>query len=146
MEPRGGRSRRRSSVKGLVAVARPENDRRLTRGSRPHEESLARSDKPGRLAFLRATALPGRKATVRLDSTGSIEEATLGEAQGEPAVAKGPEGLHRVEFTVESKSKDEPLFLMFRVRTGKTRGRSSSGRHTAWRATRRDRIAFTSTR
>ncbi len=62
--------------------------------------------------------LPEGTATVRLESTGSIEEATLGESQGEPGAAGGPGGLHSVELAVEPKSKREPLFLTFRVQTG----------------------------
>jgi putative heme-binding domain-containing protein len=95
-----------------------ETTRRLTRGSRPHEASLALLAQPGRLLCSALLRLPEGRATLRLESTGSIEEATLGEGQGEPAVEKGPDGLHRVEITVEPKSKDEPLFLTFRVRTG----------------------------
>ena len=118
MEPRGSRSRRRSLVKGLVAVARPENDQAPDERLAAARRELGPAAQPGRLVFSALVRLPAGRATLRLESTGSIEEATLGEGQGEPAVEKGPDGLHRVEITVESKSKDEPLFLMFRVRTG----------------------------
>jgi putative heme-binding domain-containing protein len=57
--------------------------------------------------------------TVRLEATGSIEEATLGDAQAEPSTTKSPDEPHRVELTVESKS--EPLFLSFTVKTGQDR-------------------------
>ncbi len=95
-----------------------ETTRRLTRGSRPHEEGLALIGQPGRLTLSALLRLPEGTATVRLESTGSIEEAALGESQGEPAAAAGPERLHSVELPIEPKSKHEPAFLMLRVQTG----------------------------
>jgi putative heme-binding domain-containing protein len=95
-----------------------ETTMRLTHGSRPHEESLSLLARPGRLSISALVRLPVGTATVRLESTGAIDEASLGESQGEPAGQKGPDGLHRVELTVDSKSKDESLFLTFRVQTG----------------------------
>ena len=91
---------------------------RLTRGSRPHEESRALLAQPGRLTVSALLRLPEAAATVRLESTGAIEEATLGESQGEPAALKAPDGLNHVELAVLSKTKGEPLFLTFRVQTG----------------------------
>ena len=95
-----------------------ETTRRLTKGSRPHEACLALLAQPGRLMLSALVRLPEGATTFRLESTGPIEEATLGESQGEPAAGKGPDGLHEVELAVESKAKGEPLFLMFRVQTG----------------------------
>ena len=98
-----------------------ETCRRLTKGSRPHEEALALLAQRGRLVISGLLRLPKGPSTVRLESSGAIDEAMLGETQGEPAAGKGPNGLHRVELTVESKSNDEPLFLSFRVQTGADR-------------------------
>ncbi len=95
-----------------------ETTRRLTRGSAPHEKNLALLAQPGRLAVSSLVHLPEGMTTVRLESTGSIEEATLGESQGEPAAEKRPDGFHRVELAVDVKSREEPLFLTFRVQTG----------------------------
>ena len=63
--------------------------------------------------------LPAGTVTVRLESTGSIEEAILGDSQGAPTTATQPAELHRVELSVESKG--DPLFLSFRVQTGQDR-------------------------
>ncbi len=95
-----------------------ETTRRLTQGSRPHEASLALLAQPGRLTLSALVRLPAGAAAFRLRSTGTIEEATLGESQGEPAAAKGPDGLNSVELAVEPKAKGEPLFLLVRVQTG----------------------------
>ncbi len=95
-----------------------ETTRRQTRGSAPHEKSLALLAQPGRLAISSLVRLPEGRATVRLQSTGSIEEASLGDSQGEPAAEKGPNGFHRVELAIDVKSREEPLFLTFRVQTG----------------------------
>jgi putative heme-binding domain-containing protein len=97
-----------------------ETTRRETKGSAPHEACLALLGQPGRIVLSALVRLPEGTARVCLESTGSIDEATLGESQGEPVEKKGPEGLHRVELAVDSKStKGEPLFLTFRVQTGK---------------------------
>jgi putative heme-binding domain-containing protein len=96
-----------------------EATRRQTRGSRPHEECLALLLQPGRLVLSTQLRLPDGTATVRLESTGSIEEATLGDTQGEPSTKKAPDELHRLELTVESKA--EPVFLSFTVKTGQDR-------------------------
>jgi putative heme-binding domain-containing protein len=95
-----------------------ETTRRLTKGSRPHDESLALLAQPGWLMLSALMRLPEGTTTVRLESTGTIEDATLGESQGEPAAPKGPDRLHTVELTVEPKSKTDAAFLMFRVQTG----------------------------
>ena len=63
--------------------------------------------------------LPAGTVTVRLESTGSIEEAILGDSQRALTTATQPAELHRVELSVESKG--DPLFLLFRVQTGRDR-------------------------
>ncbi len=93
-----------------------ETTRRLTRGSKPHEDCLARLAQPGRLVLSALVKLPDGAVTVRLESTGSIDEAILGDSQGEPATGTAPGELHRVELRLESKG--DPLFLSFRVQTG----------------------------
>jgi putative heme-binding domain-containing protein len=95
-----------------------ETSIRLTRGSRPHEKSWALLAQPGRLVVSALLRLPEAAATVRLESTGAIEEAALGESQGEPAALTAADGLNQVELAVLSKTKGEPLFLSFRVQTG----------------------------
>ena len=93
-----------------------ETTKSLTRGSRPHEECLALLSQPGRLVLSTQLILPEGMATVRLESNGEIEDAVLGDAQGEPEAQKAPDALHRVEMKVESKA--APVFLSFAVKTG----------------------------
>jgi putative heme-binding domain-containing protein len=93
-----------------------DETRRLTRGSRPHETSLALFSRPGRLVLSAWVRLPSGKDTLRIESSGPIEEATLGEAQAAGPGAASREGIHRAELAVESRG--EPLFLTLTVRTG----------------------------
>jgi putative heme-binding domain-containing protein len=80
---------------------------------------MALLSQPGKLTLSTQMSLPAGTATVRLESTGSIEEAVLGDTQGEPAAAKGPDELHRVELTAESKAL--PTFFSCSVKTGENR-------------------------
>ncbi len=88
--------------------------RRLTRGSRPHETGLALLSRPGRLVLSAWVRLPPGKVTLRVESSGPIEEATLGDAQA--AGTEPKDGVYRIEPAVESRG--EPLFLMMTIRTG----------------------------
>jgi putative heme-binding domain-containing protein len=88
--------------------------RRLARGSRPHETGLALLSRPGRLALSGWVRLPPGQATLRVESSRAIEEATLGDAAA--ASAEPRDGVHRIELAVASKG--EPLFLTMTVRTG----------------------------
>ncbi len=92
-----------------------ETTRRETKGSRPHEQCLALLDQPGRMVFNSLLMLPEGPATVRVESSGPIEEAIAGDVQGEPKAATGA-GLNSVELAIESKT--EPLFLSVTVKTG----------------------------
>ena len=74
--------------RGLVAVARPRNDEALDERLAAARRKRGSARKPGRMA-LSAVTLPQGTATVRLESTGLIEECILGETQGEPKAAKG---------------------------------------------------------
>jgi len=90
--------------------------RRLTRGSRPHETGLALLSRPGRLVLSGWVRLPPGKVALRVESSGPIEEATLGDAQAAGPAPETKGGLHRAELAVESRG--EPLFLMVTLRTG----------------------------
>jgi putative heme-binding domain-containing protein len=89
--------------------------RRLTRGSRPHEAGWRLLSRPGRLVLSAWIRLPAGKTTLRIQSTGPIEEATFGDAQ---AAAMDPEadGFFRIAPAVESTG--EPVFLTMTLRTG----------------------------
>jgi putative heme-binding domain-containing protein len=106
-------------AKGWWPALDLETMRRQTKGSRPHEACVALLSKSGRLALSTQLRLPEGSAIVRLESTGSIDEAVLGDAQGEPAAKKGPGELNRVELTAETKAL--PVFLSFVVKTGEDR-------------------------
>jgi putative heme-binding domain-containing protein len=90
--------------------------RRLTRGSRPHETGLALLSRPGRLLLSAWVRLPPGKVTLRVESSGPVEEAMLGDAQAEGPSRESKDGLHRTKLAVESRG--EPLFLTLTVRTG----------------------------
>jgi putative heme-binding domain-containing protein len=88
--------------------------RRLARGSRPHETGLSLFSQPGRLALSGWVRLPPGKVTLRVESSGLIEDATLGDAQAQGTERK--DGTYRIEPAVESKG--EPVFLNMNIRTG----------------------------
>jgi putative heme-binding domain-containing protein len=97
--------------------------RRLTRGSKPHETGLALLARPGRLVLSALVRLPPGNLAVRIETTGPIEEALLGDARAETeaaaeavAAARGPQDkVHRAGLTVESQG--TPLFLTITART-----------------------------
>lgn len=89
--------------------------RKLTLGSRPHETGWALLAGSGRLVLSSWVRLPAGKATVRIESTGPIEEALLGDAQA-AGQAAGTDNRFRAELTAESRG--EPLFFTSTVRTG----------------------------
>ena len=93
-----------------------EATRRLTRGSRPHETGLAHLSQPGRLTLSTLMRLPSGKVTLRIDASGPIDEAMLGDTQagGVPPASKDDD--HHVLLTVESHG--APLFFTATVRTG----------------------------
>jgi putative heme-binding domain-containing protein len=89
--------------------------RQLTRGSRPHDELFDLLRKRGRLVVSTLIRLPKGTVTLRLDSNQPIDEAMLGDSQGEPVdPAGGPN--HRI--AMKCSSQGEPLFLTMTVRTG----------------------------
>ncbi len=89
-----------------------DTTRRLTRGSRPHETGLALLSRPGRLVISAWVRLPKGKVTLRVESSGPIEEATLGDAQA----ADTPGRVHHADLAVDSRG--DPLFLTVNIRTG----------------------------
>jgi putative heme-binding domain-containing protein len=89
--------------------------RRLTHGSRPHEIGLGFLTRPGILLLNAWVRLPAGKVAFHVESSGPIEEFTLGDAQGSPPNKEPRDGLHRAELAVESRG--EPLFLTLSVRT-----------------------------
>jgi putative heme-binding domain-containing protein len=89
--------------------------RELTRGSKPHDELFDHLQKRGRLIISTLVRLPKGELKLRLDSNQPIEEAILGESQGEPVEgAGGP--IQPV--AMKCVSQGEPLFLTATVRTG----------------------------
>jgi putative heme-binding domain-containing protein len=91
-----------------------EGLRRLARGSRPHETGLAFLSRPGRLALSAWIRLPAGKVALRVESSGPIEEAMLGDVQSAGTEPRG--GVYRVEPAVASRG--EPMFLTMTIRTG----------------------------
>lgn len=89
--------------------------RPLTRGSHLHEAAEPSLARPGRLVVSGWVRLPAGKATVRIQSTGPIEEALVGDAQA-AAQAAGPDGLYHAELVAETRG--DPVFLSLTVQTG----------------------------
>ena len=82
MEPAAADPGEEPRSKGWWPSLDLETTRRQTKGSRPHEECLALLEQPGRIVFSSLLVLPEGPATVRLESTGSIEEAIAGRHPG----------------------------------------------------------------
>ncbi len=93
-----------------------EPTRRLARDSKPHEAGLALLSRPGRLTLSTLIRLPEGRVTLRLDASGPIEEATLGDAQAGESAPDPRDGSFHTSMTVESKG--EPLFFTTTVKTG----------------------------
>jgi putative heme-binding domain-containing protein len=89
--------------------------RELTRGSRPHGEVFELLRKRGRLVISTLVRLPKGSVSFQLVCNQPIDEALLGDAQGnasDDAQAKN----HRLSITCTSPG--EPLYLTTTVRTG----------------------------
>jgi putative heme-binding domain-containing protein len=92
-----------------------EATRRLTRGSKRHDDGLALLAKPGRLALGTLVRLPEGDVSVRIESSQPIEEAILGEAQAEMTAPGASTDRHRAVLKVRSQG--EPLFMSITCRT-----------------------------
>lgn len=89
--------------------------RDLARGSAEHERFFALLKTPGRLTLRTVLALPKGKVTVRLATSGGLEEPSLG---GEVADVKAEGGETSVDLAIESTG--DPVELAFDVRTSAT--------------------------
>jgi putative heme-binding domain-containing protein len=89
--------------------------RRLTLGSKRHEAGLALLSRPGRLVLSTLVRLPAGNVALRIDTTGPIEEAMLGDARADASVPNPRDQVHRAVLTVESQG--APLFLTITART-----------------------------
>jgi putative heme-binding domain-containing protein len=88
---------------------------RMTVGSRRHQELEALLRRPGKLVLSTLVNLPPGNATLRLESSGRIEEALLGDAQADAAESVAENGIYRTSLPVVSQG--EPLFLSITLRT-----------------------------
>jgi putative heme-binding domain-containing protein len=93
-----------------------EATRRLTQGSRPHENGLALLTKPGQLVLNTLVRLPRGKMTVSIEASQPILDAALGEAQVERAGTALNAITDRVALNIASEG--IPLFLTIICRTG----------------------------
>ena len=91
--------------------------RGLTRGSASHERGLAMIEQPGRLTLSTLLMLPPGETTVRIEASGAISEATLGDEQPVADGGAARDGTHRVELAAHPR--DMPQFFSFMVQTGK---------------------------
>ncbi len=85
-------------------------------GSAPHEAGLALLSRPGRLVLSAWVRLPPGRTTLRIESSGPIEEAMLGDARAAGTAPEPKGGPHRAELAVASRG--EPLFFTTTIRTG----------------------------
>jgi putative heme-binding domain-containing protein len=108
---------------GWWPVLDVEATRRLTHGSRPHEDGLALLSKPGRLVLGTLVRLPKGSLTLRVDATGPIDEAILGDVQAEVTAPAPADLAHHAQLEVQSQG--DPLFLTITIQTG-TNGRPFS--------------------
>jgi putative heme-binding domain-containing protein len=93
-----------------------EATRRLTQGSKPHEDGLALLSKPGQLVLSTWVRLPRGKSAVSIESSQPILEAMLGELQAEHADKELTANNDRVVLNVASEG--VPLFLTITCQTG----------------------------
>jgi putative heme-binding domain-containing protein len=96
-----------------------EATQRLTRGSRPHEAGFALLSRPGRLTLSSLIRLPVGKLMLRIDASGPIDEALLGDTQAGESPPAAKDDTHHAVLNVESQG--EPLFFALTVRTGATK-------------------------
>ncbi len=89
--------------------------RQLTQGSRPHDVLFGLLRKRGRLVVNSLLRLPRGPVTLRLVCSQPIDEAILGDSQGEPVE---PAGAASHVIAIKCSSQGEPLFLTLTVRTG----------------------------
>jgi putative heme-binding domain-containing protein len=94
--------------------------RRLAAISPRHQRLLNLVDKPGRLSLSAMLTLPTGVFRMRIEASGPISEATIGDEQPEASDEPARSGLYTVDVRVNSTK--EPMFLSFTVRTGLGRG------------------------
>lgn len=97
-----------------------EATRKLTRGSKRHDDGLALLARSGRLTLATMIRLPVGAITVRIESSQPIEEALLGETQADLTGPVRPPHHHHAVMKVQSQG--EPLFLSMTCRTGANGG------------------------
>jgi putative heme-binding domain-containing protein len=89
--------------------------RRLTRGSKRHEDGLAILAKPGRLVLSALVRLPKGNVTVYIESSQPIEEAIVGDVQAELTATTTPAETYRT--LLKMRVAGDPLFLSITCRT-----------------------------
>ncbi len=86
--------------------------------SRRHASLRERLARPGRLTLATLVTLPVGQATLHLETTGSIEDALLGDTQADP-ITDGKTPRHALDLAAESRG--EPLYLSITIKTGATK-------------------------
>jgi putative heme-binding domain-containing protein len=88
--------------------------RQLFTGSASHERGFGLLDHPGHLALNTLLSLPAGEAVVRIETGGTVSDATLGDEP--PAAQASDSKIQFVEFPVTSRG--DPLFLTLTITTG----------------------------
>jgi putative heme-binding domain-containing protein len=89
--------------------------RRLTRGSKRHDEGWNLLSKPGVLVLGTLVRLPKGSVALQIEANEPIKEAILGEVQAETAAGTSPTETPHATMTVQSQG--DPLFLTLSIRT-----------------------------
>jgi len=95
-----------------------ESVRKLAQGSAPHQRFLNLMRRSGRLILSTQLLLPPGEFTVRIESTGPMLEAALGDEPPVLSEGRALDGPSRTEFHLQTRG--EPLFLSFALETGPT--------------------------
>jgi putative heme-binding domain-containing protein len=101
--------------KGWLPNLDMEATRKLARESVQHQRCVKLLDGPGRLLLATLVNLPPGDVDLRIESSGILSEASLGDAQAAITQDADRSLQGRAEFTVHSTG--EPMYLSFKVET-----------------------------
>jgi hypothetical protein len=101
--------------KGWLPDLDIETTRKLARDSVQHKRCVKLLDGPGRLLLSTLVKLPPGDVDFRIESSGILSEASLGDAQAAGGQDADRSSRGRAEFSVRSTG--EPMYLSFKVET-----------------------------
>ena len=132
--------------KGWWPALDVQTTRLLTVGSIPHERGLSLLQKPGRLVLNALVTLPTGDVTVRIESSGKISDAMLGDEPFPDSDRRDATAPHRCQLMVHSRG--EPMFLTLTIATEATigppllRGSYGIGRDSTFQPIAREQLSL----